>query len=86
MNRFVDEDAALGQPEPDERVAIVELDRLDEAVESVDRFAGAQQRHAHIVQQFVLVITADGEQWAIRQSISCNRKKHFSPFQQLNFY
>ena len=44
---------------------MMELHSFDETIKGIDRLAGIQQRHSHVIQKFVFVSTSDGQQRSV---------------------
>ena len=57
--------AAFSKMQPYERVSMMELHSFDETIKGIDRLAGIQQRHSHVIQKFVFVSTSDGQQRSV---------------------
>ena len=72
---FVHHDAALSEPQPEARVHLVGLHRLDEAVEGGKRLGAVQLLHTHVVQQLVVLAHPEGVQGAGEQEVVCGGRQ-----------
>jgi hypothetical protein len=73
-NRFMRHDATLGQPQPKPRIRVVDLDGLDETVESLYRPPSMQQTNPQIVHQLIALVRTKGVQRSTRVRFHCEHK------------
>ena len=74
-NRFMCHDATLGQPQPKPRIHVVDLDSLNETVESLNWPSSVQQANPQIVHQLVTLVGTKSVQRSTRIRFHCEHKR-----------